>query len=132
MRKRAFNPPTLSTPVGYSQIVEVSGGTTVHIAGQVAWDETGQLIGEGNFEVQARQVFSNLVIALEAAGATPSDLVKIRIYVVDHDPEKLAIFRRVRDEILIADPPPAVTLLGVERLALPDLLIEVEAVAVVG
>jgi len=132
MHKRATNPSTMPPPAGYSQIIEVAGGTTIHIAGQVAWDETSALVGEGDFEAQARQVFGNVVKALEAAGATPSDLVKIRIYVVDHDPEKLAIFRRVRDEILNADPPPVSTLVGVEQLALPDLLIEVEAVAVVG
>lgn len=73
-----------------------------------------------------------MVKALEAAGASPSDLVNVRTYVVDHDAEKLAIFLRVRDEILAADPPPASTLVGVERLALPELLIEAEAVAVIG
>jgi enamine deaminase RidA (YjgF/YER057c/UK114 family) len=131
MEKSALNPSTLPPAPGYSQIVKVSGGTTIYIAGQVAWDEEGQLVGEGDFEEQARQVYRNLVTALAEAGATPSDLVKVGIYVVDHDLEKLKVIRGVRDQILNVDPPPASTLLGVNRLALPDLLIEVDAIAVV-
>ncbi|MGH8952757.1 MAG: RidA family protein [Acidimicrobiia bacterium] len=131
MHREARNPSTLPPPAGYSQIVEVSGGTTVYIAGQVAWDTDGEVVGVGDFEAQARQVFANLVEALAAAGATPSDLVKIGIYVVDHTPEKLGVIRRVRDELLGGDPPPTSTLIGVQTLALPDLLIEVDAIAVV-
>jgi len=131
MEKTSLNPSTLPPAPGYSQIVKVSGGTTIYIAGQVAWDEEGQLVGEGDLEQQARQVFTNLVTALAEAGATPSDLVKIGIYVVDHDLDKLKVIRGVRDQVLDVDPPPASTLLGVERLALPDLLLEVDAIAVV-
>jgi enamine deaminase RidA (YjgF/YER057c/UK114 family) len=131
MEKTALNPSTLPPAPGYSQIVKVSGGTTIYIAGQVAWDEAGQLVGEGDFEQQARQVYENLVTALAEAGATPSDLVRVGIYVVDHDRDKLEVIRSVRDQILNVDPPPASTLLGVNRLALPDLLIEVDAIAVV-
>ena len=131
MEKITLSPSTLPPAPGYSQIVKVSGGTTIYIAGQVAWDEDGQLVGEGDLEQQARQVFTNLVTALAEAGATPSDLVKVGIYVVDHDLDKLKVIRGVRDQVLNADPPPASTLLGVERLALPDLLLEVDAIAVV-
>jgi enamine deaminase RidA (YjgF/YER057c/UK114 family) len=131
MEKIALSPSTLPPAPGYSQIVKVSGGTTIYIAGQVALDEEGQLVGEGDLEKQARHVFTNLVTALSEAGATTSDLVKIGIYVVDHDPDKLKLVRRVRDEVLDVDPPPASTLLGVERLALPDFLIEADAIAVV-
>jgi enamine deaminase RidA (YjgF/YER057c/UK114 family) len=131
MEKTALNPSSLPPAPGYSQIVKVSGGTTIYIAGQVAWDEEGRLVGEGDLEKQARQVFTNLVIALSEAGATRSDLVKIGIYVVDHDLDKLKVIRGVRDQVLDVGPPPASTLLGVERLALPDLLLEVDAIAVV-
>jgi enamine deaminase RidA (YjgF/YER057c/UK114 family) len=132
MKRRALNPKTLASPPGYSQVVEVSGGSLVFVSGQVSWDEDGRLVGDGDFEAQARQVFNNLVRALDAAGATPAGLAKLGIYVVDHDVDKLAIVRRVRDEILGVDEPPASTLIGVERLALPDLMIEVDAVAVIG
>lgn len=131
MEKTALNPSTLPPAPGYSQIVKVSGGTSIYIAGQVAWDEQGQLVGGDDLEAQARQVFTNFVTALAEAGAQPSDLVKIGTYVVDHDPDKLKVIRGVRDEILRADPPPASTLLGVQRLALPELLLEVDGIAVV-
>jgi enamine deaminase RidA (YjgF/YER057c/UK114 family) len=131
MEKIALSPSTLPPAPGYSQIVKVSGGTTIYIAGQVALDEEGQLVGEGDLEKQARHVFTNLVTALSEAGATTSDLVKIGIYVVDHDLDKLKLIRRVRDEVLYVDPPPASTLLGVEHLAMPDFLIEADAIAVV-
>jgi enamine deaminase RidA (YjgF/YER057c/UK114 family) len=131
MEKIALSPSTLPPAPGYSQIVKVSGGTTIYIAGQVALDVEGQLVGVGDLEKQARHVFTNLVTALSEAGATTSDLVKIGIYVVDHDLEKLKLIRRVRDEVLNVDPPPASTLLGVERLAVPDFLIEADAIAVV-
>lgn len=129
MMREAINPPTLPTPPGYSQVVQVSGGTTIYVAGQVAWDADNNLVGPGDFEAQARQVFTNLIAALVAAGAGPEDLVKINIYVVDHDAGKLDVIRRVRDEILDYITPPTSTLLGVAALALPDLLIEVDAVA---
>jgi len=132
MKRRALNPKTLAPPPGYSQVVEVTGGSLVFIAGQVSWDEHGRIVGGGDFEAQARQVFNNLVKALDAVGATPAGLAKLGIYVVDHDVDKLAIVRRVRDEILGVDEPPASTLIGVERLALPDLMIEVDAVAMIG
>lgn len=127
--KEAINPPSLPTPPGYSQVVRLSGGTTIYIAGQVAWDADNNLVGRGDFEAQTRQVLTNLVAALEAADAGPEDLVKINIYVVDHDAGKLDVIRRVRDEILGDITPPTSTLLGVAALALPDLLIEVDAIA---
>jgi len=128
----AINPSSLPTPPGYSQVIQVSGGTTVHIAGQVAWDRDGNVVGPGDFETQTRQVFTNLKEALSAVDAGFGDLVKIGIYVVDHDDAKLRIIREVRDEFFGDITPPASTLLGVDRLALPDLMIEVDGVAVVG
>ena len=131
MEKIAINPSTLPTPPGYSQIVQVSGGTTTYISGQVPLDASGSVVGVGSLERQARKVFSNLRTALAEAGATLDDLVRIGIYVVGHDDEKLELIRRVRDEELPASPPPASTLLGVERLAISEFLIEVDAIAVI-
>lgn len=131
MERHAFNPTSLPTPPGYSQIVQVTGGDTLFIAGQVSLDASGELVGAGDLEAQARQVFANLVTALAECGASPSDLVKIGIYVVGLDEEKLGLIRRVRDDTLPADPPPASTLIGVERLALPQFLVEVDGIAVV-
>jgi enamine deaminase RidA (YjgF/YER057c/UK114 family) len=131
MEKHAINPPTLPAPPGYSQVVQVSGGSTIFISGQVSLGASGEVVGAGNLEQQARQVFANLNTALAAAGATSDDLVRIGIYVVGHDDDKLALVRRVRDEELPANPPPASTLLGVERLAIDDFLIEVDGIAVI-
>jgi enamine deaminase RidA (YjgF/YER057c/UK114 family) len=129
--RESINPPTLPTPAGYSQVVRVSGGISIYVAGQVAWDEDGNLVGAADFEAQTRQVFHNLAAALAAFDAALSDLVKIGIYVVDHDSSKLQTIRLVRDELFGDIPPPASTLLGVEGLAVPDLMIEVDAIAFV-
>lgn len=129
--RETINPESLPPPPGYSQVVKTSGGTTVYLAGQVAWDRDRNIVGEGDFEAQTRQVFHNLVEALGAAHAAMADLVKIGIYVVDHDQEKMAIIRNVRDELLNGVTPPASTLLGVEALAVPGLMIEIDGIAVV-
>ena len=132
MDRRAINPDTLAPGFGYSQLVSVSGGRTLYIAGQVAFDENGVLVGAGDLAAQARQAFLNLSRALAAGDATPSDIVKLGIFVVDHDMDKLSIVRDTRDAVLGLDQdPPASTLLGVQALALPDLLVEVDAIAVV-
>lgn len=127
--REATNPASLPTPPGYSQVVRVGGGTTIYIAGQVALDEDGNLVGEGDFEGQTRQVFTNLVSALGAVDARLEDLVKIGIYVVEHGELKLDVIRRVRDETFGDITPPASTLLGVDRLAVPGLMIEIDGIA---
>jgi len=129
--RESINPPSLPPPAGYSQVVRVSGGTTIYIAGQVAWDEDGQLVGATDFEAQTRQVFHNLAVALAVFDAALSDLIKIGIYVVDHDNSKLQTIRLVRDKFFGDITPPASTLLGVAGLAVPDLMIEVDAIAFV-
>lgn len=129
--REAINPPSLPPPPGYSQVVRVSEGTTIYIAGQVAWDEEGNLVGARDFEAQTRQVFANLVAALHAASADVADLVKIGIYVVDHDAEKLDVIRRVRNAVFGDITPSASTLLGVSGLAVPGLMIEVDGIAFV-
>lgn len=128
--REAISPSSLPTPPGYSQVVRVSDGTTIYIAGQVAWDSDNNLVGSGDFEAQTRQVFTNLDTALAVVDAGLDDLVKICIYVVDHDGDKLDAIRRVRDEFFGDITPPASTLLGVQRLALPELMIEIDGIAV--
>lgn len=127
--RESINPQVLPSPPGYSQVVRVSGGTTIHIAGQVAWDSENNIVGVGDFEAQTRQVLANLEGALSAVGATFGDLVRIGIYVVDHDAEKVDTIRRVRDYFFGDITPPASTLLGVHRLAVPELMIEIDGVA---
>jgi enamine deaminase RidA (YjgF/YER057c/UK114 family) len=125
------NPPGLSTPRGYSHTVSVSGGRTVYIAGQVAYNAQGEVVGKGDLKAQMRQAFENLRVALSAAGGSFKDLVKINTYVVGYKPDQLPILREVRAEMLKDLTPPASTLVGVQALVNPDLLIEIEAIAVV-
>ena len=128
--KEFSSPKTLIPPAGYSHIAKVNRGTIVYLAGQVASDASGKLVGEGNFEAQAEQVFRNLKIAVEAAGGTMADIVKLNIYLVAEvgqaDVPKL---RAIRNRYVNIEAPPASTLVVVSRLAQPGWLIEIEAVA---
>src|SRR5476651_1972366 len=80
--KEFLNPKTLLSPRGYSHVVKVNRGTIVYIAGQVACDASGKLVGEGDIEAQVEQVFRNLKLAVEAAGGTMADIVKLNTYLV--------------------------------------------------
>ena len=130
--KEIFSPATLPPPTGYSHIAKVSKGTLVYIAGQVSADASGKLVGEGNFETQVEQVFKNLKLALEAAGATMADIVKMNTYLVaDVSQDDLPKMRAIRDRHLNKEQPPASTLVVVSRLARPGWLIEIEVVAAI-
>jgi reactive intermediate/imine deaminase len=121
------NPPTLSKPTGYTHVVEVTGGRTIYVAGQVALDATGTLVGKGDLKAQTRQVFENLKSALASSGATLESVVKITVFMTDVS--EIQAFRDIRDTYFTKEPP-ASTLVQVVRLARPDFLIEIEAVAV--
>jgi len=123
-----MNPPGLSTPTGYSHIVSARGGRTVYIAGQVALDAKGQLVGEGDLAAQTRQVFANLETALKAAGASFNDVVKTNYYL--RDAGQVQVIRDVRSKYFTKELP-ASTLVEVSRLANPGFLIEIEVIAVV-
>jgi len=123
------NPPTLSTPTGYTHIVEANGpGRTIYVSGQIAFDKDGKLVGAGDMKAQAEQVFKNLQAALAAAGATFKDVVKMNTYLTDMD--KAPAVREVRAQYL-TDSTPASTLVQVVHLARPELMIEVEVIAFV-
>jgi enamine deaminase RidA (YjgF/YER057c/UK114 family) len=132
MSKEIFSPATLPPPTGYSHVAKVNKGTLVYIAGQVSADASGKLVGEGNFEAQVEQVFKNLKLALEAAGATMADIVKLNTYLVaEVSQDDLPKMRAIRDRYLNKEQPPASTLVVVSRLARPGWLVEIEAVAAV-
>jgi 2-iminobutanoate/2-iminopropanoate deaminase len=123
------NPPTLSKPTGYTHVVEVTGpGKTIYIAGQIALDKDGNVVGAGNMKAQAEQVFKNLQAALDAAGAKFSDVVKMNTYVTDM--EQAPAVREVRARYF-GDTVPASTLVQVVRLARPEFLLEIEVIAAV-
>jgi enamine deaminase RidA (YjgF/YER057c/UK114 family) len=128
--KEFISPKTLIPPAGYSHIAKVNRGTIVYLAGQVSSDGSGKLIGEGNFEAQVEQVFHNLKIAVEAAGGTVADIVKLNIYLVAAvDQAEVPKLRAIRNRYIVVENPPASTLVVVSRLAQPGWLIEIEAVA---
>jgi enamine deaminase RidA (YjgF/YER057c/UK114 family) len=125
---RFINPTTLSKPPGYTHVVEVTRGKTIYIAGQIALDRSGNIVGREDFRAQTEQVFENLKLALEAVGATFNNVIKLNMYVVDIS--QLQALREVRDKYINAETPPASTLVEVRKLARDELLIEIEAVAV--
>jgi enamine deaminase RidA (YjgF/YER057c/UK114 family) len=124
-----INPETLHHPAGYTHVVEVTAGRLVYIAGQVALDPTGQLVGPGDIRAQARQVFDNFQAALQAVGAGFAQVVKLTYYLVDA--RQLPVIGEVRDHYVNPHQPPASTAVEVRRLVREELLLEVEAVAVV-
>lgn len=130
MTIECINPPDLPVPETYTQVVVASGTRMVFIAGQEPEDVRGNLVGPGDFSVQAHQVFANLGRALAAAGAQPRDVARITIYVVDYDRDyHVPIFEKAR-VALFGDHKPADVVLGVTSLS-PGYLIEVDAVAVI-
>ena len=127
-----INPPELGTPPGYSQVVEVSAGRIIFIAGQTALDQDGNLIGKNDFAVQAEQVFRNLGFALQASGCTTANLVKLTVFLTDMD--NLGSYREARNRFFASVTPPAaptVTLVEVSKLYGADFMIEIEAIAAV-
>jgi len=123
------NPPSLSTPTGYTHIVEVTGpNRTIYISGQIAYDKDGKVVGAGDMKAQAEQVFKNLQAALAAAGAKFSDVVKMNSYITDMS--KVQAVRDVRARYF-KDATPASTFVQVAGLVRPELLLEIEVTAVV-
>jgi reactive intermediate/imine deaminase len=126
--KRFLSPATVSPPFGYSHVIEARAGTIVYISGQVPLDTNGELVGEGDFAAQTRQVFENLTHALEAAGATWSDVVKLDYFL--RDVTQIAAVRAIRDDYVDTEHPPASTLVEVSGLFRPDVLVEIQATAI--
>ncbi len=131
MEKKFINPPTLATPRGYTHVVTTTGGKMIFIAGQVAWDVKGEIVGKGDLRAQATQAYANLQAALAAAGAITADVVKLNTYVVSFKSADLPVIREVRSQFFPQENLPASTLVGVQALAMDGLLIEVEAIAMV-
>ena len=121
-------PPGVAPANGYTHVV-VGTGRLVSISGQVAFDESGQLVGRDDPEAQARQIFENLRRCLAAAGATFEDVVKLTYFVTDI--ASLNAVRRVRDTFVDTSRPPASSAVQVAGLILPELLMEIEALAVI-
>ena len=130
MTLQSINPKDLPIPQTYSQVVVATGSKLVFISGQEPEDLDGKLVGRGDLAAQARQVFANLGRALAAAGAAPTEVTRITIYVVNYDRDEcLPIIEKARLG-LFGDHKPADLVLGVASLS-PGYLIEVDAFAVI-
>ena len=133
MKKQYLNPKELTTPRFYTHAVTAEGtGKLVHVSGQVSWDASGNVVGKGDMRAQSEQVFNNVGAALKAAGAGWDDVIKMNGYMVGMHAERVNAYREVRQRFLKEGALPASTLVGVERLVDPDLLLEVEVVALTG
>jgi enamine deaminase RidA (YjgF/YER057c/UK114 family) len=124
-----LTPDGLFKPTAYTQVVVATGRRMVFVSGQVSVDAGGGLVAPGDFAGQARQVYANLRAALEGAGATAADVTKLTTYVVGYRPELRSSLAAARATIFGAELP-ASTLVGVQALAEPGYLLEVEAIAV--
>jgi enamine deaminase RidA (YjgF/YER057c/UK114 family) len=132
LEKTHINPEGVAKPFGYSHVVTVSrADRLIFLAGQVALDAQGNLAGKGDVQAQVEQCLRNLVAGLEAAGATVANIVKMNTYIVGYRPDMLPAIREARAKFFTSGDPPASTLVGVQALAGPDFLVEIECVAAI-
>ena len=133
MPKEYINPPQLfpSLQYGFSQIIASQGGRTVYLSGQVAWDEKKEIVGPGDLKTQVWQTFKNIEIAMHAAGGNLSDVVSMRIYIVEEVLEEEHHVSDALKQFFLEEQAPTTTWIGVHALANKDFLIEIEAIAVI-
>ena len=127
-----LNPAGLESPVGYSHIAKITGGTIVHVAGQAPFDTSGQVVGKGDFVAQFGQVVRNLKTAINAAGGEPQQYAVLTIYITDLqtylDNKKPlgSVYKEVFGRHF-----PAITLVEVKSLYNPECMVEISGVAVI-
>lgn len=129
MEKEFLNPAGLPVLPGFSQVVTATEGKIVFISGQVALNANNEVVGKGDLRAQVVQTFENLKGALAAVGATFDDVLKTNTYIVNYTPDMIGVVREVRSQYLPQEKAPASTLIGVQALVFEDLLIEIEAFA---
>jgi enamine deaminase RidA (YjgF/YER057c/UK114 family) len=130
MQKRQINPWEWQDRFGFSQGWRVDAAeSVVFLAGQGPASATGELVGEGDFEAQVRQTLANVGTVLEQAGGSFESVVKLTVYLTDIG--RLRDYGRIRAE-LMPGPPPASTAVQVSALAWPGMMIEIDAIAVIG
>jgi enamine deaminase RidA (YjgF/YER057c/UK114 family) len=133
MSVQLINPGGLLEPQGYVHMAVATGSRTVYLSGQVARNAAGEPVGAGDLAAQVERAYTNVATALAAVGGSFADIAKLTVYVVDWAPAKMAdLFAgaiRVAERLGI-DPVRPTTLIGVAALGEPDMLVEVEAVAV--
>ena len=124
-----INPDTLPKPRGYSQVAVATGRRIAYISGQVGVGADGKVVGE-DAAAQTTQALANLGACLDAIGAAWTNVARIAIYVVNLGPENGRAVGQACAAFLPAENPPAGVVLGIQALARPEFLVEIEAVAV--
>lgn len=130
MSLTCINLDGVPSPQTYSHVIISKGSRLVFIAGQVAEDPDGKLVGAGDMAAQSRQVFANIGKALAAVGARPEQVTKLTIFVADYKRDHLAQIEKGR-VALFGEHKPTDTLVGVATLSRADYMLEVDAIAVV-
>jgi 2-iminobutanoate/2-iminopropanoate deaminase len=133
MTKEYINPEELfpSLQYGFSQIVTSTGGKMVFISGQVGWNERQEMVGPDDLKTQIWQTFRNIDTAMQAAGGRLTDVVSMRIYIVEERLEESHHVQAALKEFFPQDRAPTTTWLGVRALANKEFLIEIEAIGVI-
>ncbi|GAA4760138.1 RidA family protein [Actinomycetospora chibensis] len=133
MTVRLVHPEGVHRVDVHHQVAVAEGSRTVYLAGQVSWDLEGDLVGRGDVAAQAEKCYLNIAAALDAVEATPADLAKVTVYIVELDEakaEQFVVGRERAAEALGVEFQQPSTWIGVTALAAPGYLVEVEAVAV--
>ena len=133
MDRDYFNPTDSmkSIPRGYSHVIKVTNpGSFVFIAGQGPLDGEMNVVGPGDIEIQTRKTFQNIKKHLDAAGATFKDVVKMTVYLLDIENHQWPV-RNVRGEFIDTNNPPVSTMIEVRKLAIEDMIIEIDCIALV-
>lgn len=127
-----INPVGLESPVGYSHVAKLTGGTVIHVAGQAPFNDKGEVVGKGDFVTQFGQVLHNLRSAVEAVGGKPTHYAVLTIYVTDLEAYWTnkkplgGVYRQTFGKYF-----PAITLVEVKRLYNPDCMLEISGIAVI-
>jgi enamine deaminase RidA (YjgF/YER057c/UK114 family) len=134
MTVQTLSPDNMFQPVPYHHVAIGTGTRHVHVAGQISRDGHANLIATGDLTGQVAQVMRNTALGLAGAGATFADVVRLRFFVTQWAPEKIGDFmagiEQVTEELGLPQPLPPVSLIGVDFLFEPDVLVELEAYAV--
>jgi enamine deaminase RidA (YjgF/YER057c/UK114 family) len=133
MPVRLVNPDGVFKPDSYFQASVATGSSIVCLSGQVSLSETGEVVGSGDLARQAEQVYTNIFNALKGVGASFDDIAKLTVFIPNYSPDKMGLLvtgATKAAQTLGFDPRKPITLVGVAALSSPELLVEIEALAV--
>lgn len=134
MSVKTFSPENMFKPVPYDHVAIGTGSRHIHVAGQISRDGNANLIATGDLTGQVAQVLRNTALGLAGAGASFADVVRLRFYLKNYSPDQIGAFiagiEQVAEELELPTPLPPLSCIGVDFLFEPDVLVELEAYAV--